>query len=207
MESSFIDFLTGVLVISLSGALAPGPLTAVTVGEGSSNPHAGALAAVGHGVVEFPLMIAVYLGFGRIIGLPYVKPVISILGGAFLLFMAAEMFRGMISGGSAVQKGSRTPLAAGILLTAGNPYFLIWWATVGAALVVRATAYGVVGMGALMLGHWSIDLAWLWFLSALSFRGGTFFGRSFQRIVCAVTGAALAVFGGMFIYDAVRMLT
>lgn len=207
MEASFFDFLTGVMVISLSGALAPGPLTAVTVGEGSSNPHAGALAAVGHGVVEFPLMIAVYFGFGRIIGLPYVKPIISILGGVFLLFMAVGMFRGMNSGGSAVQKGSRTPFAAGILLTAGNPYFLIWWATVGAALVVRATAYGVAGMGALMLGHWSIDLAWLWFLSALSFRGGSFFGRSFQRIVCAVTGAALAVFGGLFIYDAVRMLT
>jgi len=207
MEASFFDFLTGVLVISLSGALAPGPLTAVTVGEGSSNPHAGALVAVGHGVVEFPLMIAVYLGFGRIISLPYVKPVISILGGAFLLFMAIGMFRGMRAGELAVQKGSRTPLAAGILLTAGNPYFLIWWATVGAALVVRATAYGVAGMGALMLGHWSIDLAWLWFLSSLSFRGGSFFGRSFQRIVCAVTGAALAVFGGIFIYDAVRTMT
>jgi hypothetical protein len=57
MDTSYLQFLAGAMVISLTGVMAPGPLAAVTVGKGSKAPHAGALVAVGHAVVEFPLMI------------------------------------------------------------------------------------------------------------------------------------------------------
>ena len=48
-------FLFKAFVISLSGVLAPGPMTAAAVGHGVRSRHAGALMAVGHAVVEFPL--------------------------------------------------------------------------------------------------------------------------------------------------------
>lgn len=37
--------------ISLSGVMAPGVITAATLAAGTRNPHAGALVAVGHGIV------------------------------------------------------------------------------------------------------------------------------------------------------------
>ena len=62
-----LAFLIQTILISLSGVMAPGPITAVTIGKGSVSPYAGALVAVGHGIVEFPLMAAVYFGAGYIV--------------------------------------------------------------------------------------------------------------------------------------------
>lgn len=206
MDTSYIAFLAGAIVISFSGVLAPGPLVAVTVGKGSGNPHAGALVAVGHGIVEFPLMIAIYFGFGYLFGLPYVKQVIGIAGGGFLLYMAAGMFRSLGGGAVTGSSDGRSPVAAGVVLTAANPYFLIWWATIGAAMAMRAAGFGAAGFVVFMIMHWACDLGWSWFLSALSYRGGRFFGNAFQKAVFAVSGAALLFFGGKFLFDAVKSL-
>lgn len=203
METSYFQFLAGAMVVSLSGVMAPGPLVAVTVGKGSDNPHAGALVALGHGIVEFPLMIAIFFGFGYLFGLPCVKQVIGIAGGCFLLFMAAGMFRSLGGGAVAGSSYNRSPVAAGVALTAANPYFLLWWATIGATMAMQAAGFGAAGFAVFMLAHWTCDLGWSWFLSALSFRGGRFFGRAFQKAVFAVSGAALLFFGGKFLYDAV----
>ena len=56
-------FLLQAVLISLSGVMAPGPLSAAIVGQGRRSPHAGALVALGHGIVEFPLMAVILIGF------------------------------------------------------------------------------------------------------------------------------------------------
>ena len=88
MESStLLAFLVDTVLISLSGVMAPGPVTAVTVGKGSESPHAGALVAIGHGIVEFPLIALIFLGFGRLFNMLYVKTAIALVGGALLIYM------------------------------------------------------------------------------------------------------------------------
>ena len=59
---SLLLFLFEAVLISLSGVMAPGPMTAFAVGKGSESPHAGALIAIGHGIVEVSLMISVFYG-------------------------------------------------------------------------------------------------------------------------------------------------
>ena len=54
-------FLGQVVVISLSGVMAPGPVTAAAIGMGARSRYAGMLLAIGHGIVEFPLMILIVL--------------------------------------------------------------------------------------------------------------------------------------------------
>ena len=206
MDTAFAQFLAGAALISLSGVMAPGPLSAVTVGKGSESPHAGIFIAIGHGIVEFPLMVAVLFGFGYVVTLPGVRPAIGIAGGAVLLVMAIGMFRGLRGGMVTAVSDGRSPLAAGAVLTAANPYFLIWWATVGASMVMGAAAFGPAGVAVFMAVHWLCDFGWSWALSALSFRGGRFFGAGFQKAVCAVSGSLLIVFSGRFIYEAVMSL-
>ena len=58
--TDFYLFLASVLLISLSGVLMPGPLFAVTIKKASKSKTAGALIAVGHGIVEFPLMFLIF---------------------------------------------------------------------------------------------------------------------------------------------------
>lgn len=202
----FLLFLSEIVLISLSGVIAPGPMTTVTVGKGNKSPHAGALIAVGHGVVEFPLMVAVYFGIGYLLNLPYVKTGIGFVGGAFLLWMAIGMLRSIKQAAISEKNDTRSPVVVGILLSVGNPYFLIWWATVGTALILRSVEFGWIGFIAFAVSHWLCDFTWSYFLSTLSFKGGQFFGKRFQQVVFAVCGVMLLYFSSKLILDAFRDL-
>jgi threonine/homoserine/homoserine lactone efflux protein len=202
----FLLFLSEVVLISLSGVMAPGPMTTVIVGKGNKSPHAGALIAVGHGIVEFPLMVAVYFGIGYMLNLPYVKTGIALVGGAFLLWMGIGMLRSVRQAAISEKDDARSPILAGILLSVGNPYFLIWWATVGVALVLRSVEFGLIGFLVLAVTHWLCDFVWAYFLSALSFKGGQFFGKRFQQVVFALCGVMLLYFSGKLMLDGIRDL-
>jgi hypothetical protein len=71
---------------------------------------------------------------------------------------------------------------------------------------MQSAGFGAAGIIVFMIAHWACDLAWSWFLSTLSFRGGSFFGKNFQKGVFAVSGLALVVFGVKFLFDSVKSL-
>lgn len=202
----FMTFLAEAVLISLSGVMAPGPITTVVIGKGSESPHAGAWVALGHGIVEIPLMVAVFFGVGYLLDAPYVQASIALLGGLFLLWMGIGMLRGIKQESIRGRGYGSSPVVSGILLSIGNPYFLVWWATVGAALIMRSVRFGVMGFLAFALAHWLCDFAWDYFLSALSFKGGQFFGRRFQEVIFVACGVLLLFFGGKLILDGVRSL-
>ena len=197
-------FLLQAVLISLSGVMAPGPLSAAIVGHGHRSPHAGALVALGHGVVEFPLMALILLGFTTWIDAPGVRPVIGVAGGLVLLWMGAGMLaaarRPAPVGAGAVPRG--TALRAGVLLTGANPYFLVWWVTVGGALLLKATAFGAAGILAFAVAHWLCDLVWFWFLSAAVHGGGRALGPWFGQVVLAACGVFLLAMGVKFLWEA-----
>jgi threonine/homoserine/homoserine lactone efflux protein len=195
---ALLAFILEATVISLSGVMAPGPITSVAIGEGNDSPHAGAWVAIGHGIVEFPLMLFIFYGFGHFLNFPYVKAGISLLGGLFRSIQAVEAHS---------RYDAHSPTVAGVLLTLGNAYFLIWWATVGAALIARSIQFGMAGFLIFAFAHWSCDFLWDYFLSALSFKGGQFFGRRFQKVVFAICGAFLLFSSVRSILDATRLIT
>ena len=203
---TWLAFLLEASLISLSGVMAPGPLTTVTVGKGSRSPHVGGLVAVGHGIVEFPLMVFIFYGLGSLLARVHVRAIIALVGGLFLLLMGLDMFRSIQRSNVEPGADARSPILAGMLLSVGNPYFLVWWATVGATLISRSMTFGWPGFASLAVVHWLCDLGWLYFLSVVSFRGGQFFGRRFQRVLFALCGGFLLFFGGKFIADAVSTL-
>ncbi len=201
-----VPFLFQAGIISLSGVMAPGPLTAVTLGKGTESPHAGALIALGHGIIEIPLMVSILLGFGHFLESVYVKDIIALIGGIFLLVMGIGMIRD--ARGINVERvgGIHSPMVTGILLSAGNPYFLIWWVTVGATLIVRSIGFGLAGFIIFAVIHWLCDFLWCYGLSAMSFKGGRFFGCRFQKTLFVFCGVFLFVFSGKFILEAAMSL-
>ena len=203
---SLLYFIPEVILISLSGVMAPGPMTAVTIGKGSESPHAGVLIAAGHGIVELPLIIFIFYGFGYFLRLSYVKTTIAFLGGFFLLFMSINMFFSIKKVKYNFNKNIHSSsMIAGMLLSAGNPYFIIWWATIGAALILRSVNFGILGLVIFALLHWLCDFLWLYFLSALSFKGGQFFGKKFQQVASVICAVLLLFFSGKFIFDALKI--
>jgi len=203
---NLIPFLLQTVTISLSGVMAPGPISAVTVGKGTRSPRAGAWIAVGHGLFEIPLMFAILFGLGTVIAHPPVKFTIFIVGGMLLFLMGWDMFTNLRETQMTAGQSEASPVAAGILLSAGNPYFLIWWATVGAALLLQAKAFGWIGFLLFATLHWLCDLIWLSILSFASSRGGHIFGNLFQKILFGVCGTFLILFSIKFIRDGIRIL-
>jgi len=199
-------FLLEAVLISLSGVIAPGPVTAVTISKGTKSPHAGAMIALGHGIVEIPLMILILYGFGDILKITYMKAIISLLGGLFLLKIGLDLLKGIKQAKIDSSNGHSSPLRAGIILTLANPYFLVWMATIGSILIFRSYAFGLLGFIIFMIAHWSCDFLWLYFLSALSFKGGQFFGKKLQQVLFLICGVFLLFFSGKFFYDAAKII-
>ncbi len=195
-------FLIQAILISLSGVLAPGPLTVVVVGKGAKSPHAGALIALGHGIVEFPLMILILVGLGPLLRHSVAGAIIGLLGGLVLLWMGVGLLRSLRAGQSVELYKETSPLMAGILMSAGNPYFIVWWATVGATLVFRASEFGIWQFAVFAVVHWSLDLIWYFFLASASYRGTRILGERFLLGVRLVCGLLLLFFGIRFILDA-----
>jgi threonine/homoserine/homoserine lactone efflux protein len=199
-------FLVQVVLISLSGVMAPGPVTATTIAIGSRNRFAGTLVSIGHGIVELPLIIIITLGMGTIFQYDSSKIVIGLAGGAMLVFMAVQIFRSIkkfdINSGQAKKD---KPILAGIVLTAGNPYFLVWWATVGLKLATDAKELGIWAFAAFALVHWLCDLTWCQALSWASFKGTRLLAAGSQKVVLVICSAAMFLFGIIFAYDAVRL--
>ena len=91
-------------------------------------------------------------------------------------------------------------------MTAANPYFLIWWTTIGLALTTQATQLGIFAFALFVLIHWLCDLIWLEALSLASFRGSKLLGPRTQRIILSVCAAAMLAFGIRFLYTSATKL-
>jgi threonine/homoserine/homoserine lactone efflux protein len=205
---ALVFFLIQVFVISFSGALQPGPVTATAITMGARNRWAGVLLAIGHGIIEFPLMVLIILGLGVVFQKPATQIAIGAAGGLVLLYMAYSMFRAAGHTAAAIQVDVKKdkPVLAGIVLTASNPYFLIWWATVGLALATEATKFGLYAFALFAVVHWLVDLIWVTALSLASFHGTTLMGPKPQKVILQICAAAMLFFGLFFIYGAVSAL-
>jgi len=200
---SLLFFLAQVLIISCSGAMQPGPVTATAIAMGARSRYAGPLIAIGHGIIEFPLMVVIILGMGKYFRLPKVQIAIGLAGGVFLILMAMQALLSVKARADAQPKAlAGKPILAGIILSATNPYFLLWWATVGLALATQAAKWGVWAFAMFALAHWSVDLVWLQILSWASFKGSSLLGPRVQQIVLLVCSLAIFGFGVFFIYTA-----
>ena len=176
----------------------PGPVTASAITMGTRNRYAGTLMAIGHGIIEFPLIVVIILGMGKYFQIPKVQIAIGLAGGAFLILIAVQTLLSLkanIDTEPKVFKGK--PILAGIILSAGNPYFLIWWATVGLALATQATQWGIWAFVLFALTHWSVDLIWLQILSWVSFKGSVLIGPHGLRIVLRI--CSIALFGNVVV--------
>lgn len=189
-------------VVALSGAMMPGPLLTVTIREAARRGAlAGPLIVLGHAILEAALVVAIILGLGRWLHRPGVIGAISLAGGVTLCVMGIGMIR---SAGSLTEDGSEDardglhPVVAGVLVSLANPYWTIWWATIGLGYLVAGLRYGWPGLAFFFAGHIAADLLWY---SAVSFgvaRGRRMMGGRVYRGTIRTCGGAMALFGLWF---------
>jgi threonine/homoserine/homoserine lactone efflux protein len=199
-----LAIIFSIIVLSLSGVMMPGPMFAVTVAKSYGSPWAGTKISIGHAIIEVPLILLIYFGFGQFFQNHWVQIVLSIIGGGVIVWLGIGMFRTrkeVVTRGKDLKYGSIT---AGIVLSAINPLFLLWWATVGAMLVMKITAYGAYGLPLLIIVHWLCDLAWLTLVSVLIYRTKELWGTKFQEWIFAVCSLLLLGFGVWYVISGIQ---
>ena len=202
METSLGLFLLRAAVISLTGVMLPGPLTAATIAKGYSNKHAGAWITAGHAVIEIPLIAAIYFGFEHFISSPQVEKGIYLAGGLMLLYLGFRMFRATGESPGAMGGLPASALVTGIVITGTNPGFYAWWATLGIGLVTGAAKFGPAGVILFTIVHLPCDLAWSEFLSVGTFKSRRWWTQKVRKIVFSVCALILAGFGVWFCFYA-----
>ncbi|MFC1966827.1 LysE family transporter [Chloroflexota bacterium] len=201
-----LPLLGSVIVISLSGVMAPGPMFAMTLAKSYRSPWAGAHISLGHAVIEVPLILLIYFGFAQFFQHTAVQLVLSILGGGMIIWMGVSIFRARTE---VVQRGQDvrySAFVAGILTSGFNPYFLLWWATVGSLLVMKFLGFGVTGLVVFIVVHWLCDLVWLSFVSNLVYRTHSLWGLRFQEWLFISCSLLLIGFGGWFVVSGIQLM-
>lgn len=201
-----LTLLFSVVVISLSGVMLPGPMFAVTVAKSYRSPWAGTKIAIGHAVVEIPIILLIYFGFAPFFQNNNVQLVLSLLGGGMLIWMGIGMFRArreVVQGGSDLKYGAIT---AGIVMSVMNPLFLLWWATVGSMLVMKFTGFGKIGLPVLVITHWICDLIWLSITSILIYRTKALWKNKFQEWVFIACSLLLVGFGTWYLISGIQKI-
>ena len=182
----------------------PGPMFAVTLAKSFRSPWAGAQISLGHAVIEVPMILLIYFGFAHFFENSVVQLVLSILGGGMIIWLGVGMFRARTE---VVTKGKDLPYSAftaGIITSGLNPFFLLWWATVGSMLIMRVIDFGTIGLILFIVVHWLCDLAWLSFVSALVYRTQSLWSKRFQEGVFIACSLLLAGFGIWFMVSGIQ---
>lgn len=191
-------------IVGLSGALVPGPMLLATV-EASlrRGPRAGPEVVAGHAFLELILAAAVILGLASMLS-PRGITLVSVTGGAALIVFGALTVSGSrvasleVSGGSF----SGNPVVAGVVTSASNPYFWIWWLTAGSGLIFDGLRTGILAAALFVIGHWGADLAWYSVVSITLGKGRSLMSEKTYRLALAACGVFLIVFGAWFAVQA-----
>ena len=201
-----LPILLSVVVISSSGVLMPGPMFAVTLAKGYRSMWAGAQISLGHAVIEVPLILLIYFGFAQFFQNTAVQLVLSILGGGMIIWLGIAMFRARAE---IVQGGKDLPYSAfvaGIFTSGFNPFFLLWWATIGSLLIMRFLEFGIMGLAVFIVVHWLCDLAWLSFVSILVYKTQSLWGSKFQEVLFITCSLLLVGFGIWFLVSGIQLV-
>ena len=197
-------FLVKVFIISFSGAMQPGPVTATAIIMGERSKYAGALMAIGHGIIELPLMVMIVLGADALLKSNFTQMLIGLTGGVFLMLMSTQMLISLKTPDDQQSKYEKSrPVIAGLLLSASNPYFLLWWATIGLALATNAKQLGIWAFVLFAIVHWACDIVWFQALSWASFKGTKLLKRKISNKILLACSIALSGYGLFFIYSAI----
>ena len=202
--TQFFEFAVMVIVISASGVMAPGPLFAANVSYGlKQGTRSGINMAIGHTIVELPLVILLGIGVFSLESFPEFRTIVSVFGAITLFVFAIIQLKTIFTQKElATSNQKQNPIIAGILLSALNPFFIIWWLTIGFKLISDAMMIwafsGILIMFAL---HIWMDFAWLGGVSFLASKSSRILSNRNYKILMVGLSLTLVYFGITFLID------
>jgi len=206
-------FAITVILVTASGALAPGPLFVATIIHGSKQGiKSGIIFSITHTIVEFSIIMLFALGLLSITNQPYVKQIIGILGGIVLIiFGIMQIYKSYFSKEKDIfkeeKKSTKNLFFIGLAFSGLNPYFLVWWLTVGAQLIIIALEFAsFLGVLFMYACHVWMDYVWLSMVAYFSKKGRNIAGLKMYRYIIIIFGVILIYFGFNFLLPSLGLI-
>tara|TARA_B100001142_G_scaffold12487_1_gene11827 strand:+ start:84 stop:704 length:621 start_codon:yes stop_codon:yes gene_type:complete len=199
-----IEFAVLVIIISASGVMSPGPLFAANITYGlRDGVKSGIKIAIGHSIVELPLVILLGIGVFSLEIFPEFKTIISIFGALTLFGFAVIQIKTILEKNKNIQKQPKQgPIVTGILFSALNPFFIIWWITIGFKLISDAMMiWAFAGILIVFVLHIWMDFAWLGITAFLASKSRKIISNRNYKILMLSLSLTLIYFGITFLID------
>jgi threonine/homoserine/homoserine lactone efflux protein len=206
-----MSFVTG-----LSGALMPGPVLAITI---SSVIQMGFIAVImimiGHSILELGIVIALALGLKNVLKNKYVTGFIGVIGGLVMLWFSYGMIKSAYLGISAPQATSAVQsttitgldlILKGLVTSASNPYWIIWWATIGATYMLVSLEGNFISISSFYIGHISSDFVWYCAVALALVLGKQVFSDKVYMVLIILCGVFLIYMGIYFFISGIKKL-
>lgn len=217
MDSKLLELLILTLLISPTGALAPGPLTTVTIIIGSRGGYiSGLKTALGHTIVELPYVLLLVLAMSHVkyfLENLIVKLLLTSFAITFIIYFsyltildASKLIKGVESNVKSDYLGKwiHAPLISGIVLTGFNPLFLVWWYSVGLPIITGVVDIGITIFPIVYATHVWLDYAWLAFIAEASKRGLSIVSKRIYGYVLLGLAIILLGLAGLLLWNVLQ---
>ncbi|OPL17507.1 MAG: hypothetical protein AVO38_00545 [delta proteobacterium ML8_D] len=205
----------GSMVVAFSGALVPGPmLTLVISSVAKKGFWISFFIVLGHALLELIVVIFFFLGILKFLDNPLITKIISILGGTFLLYMGIDIivsifkkkftldFKSALKKKTITGKSGGTAILKGVIISLVNPYWFIWWLSIGAAFLLKSVEFNLTGISFFYIGHISADFIWYLSIGFLISSGRRFFNQKIYNSILIACSIFLFYLGIKFIVEA-----
>ena len=202
-----IEFAVLVIVISASGVLTPGPLFTANISHGlRDGAKSGIKMAVGHTIVEFPLVILLGIGAFSLEIFPEFRVIISIFGAIALFVFAGMQIKTIFQRKKdKISKSKQSPFISGIVLSALNPFFILWWLTIGFKLISDAMLiWAFAGILIVFVMHIWMDFVWLGGTAYIASKSSHIMSNRNYKILMGLLSLILIYFGITFVIDIIH---
>ena len=200
-----LPLVLSAFLVSLAGAITPGPILAVTIAKSIKSPWAGLQIAFTHVLIDISIIVIIYFGLGDFLQAAPVQSSLNIIGGFLIIWLGVYMFRSR----TAIVRGEKelhqNAFLLGILATLFNPVFLPWWLTIGSMFVMQFRQFGTPGLLAFILAAEIPNLIWYPFASIVIYKtGSTKRGWMIKQWLFIICSLSLAGFGIWFVFSGVQ---
>ena len=196
---SLFELFIEIVVISSSGVFAPGPLTLATIVSGTKNgEYSGLKVSLGHMTVEFPLVLLIAFGVLNLLKNILILQIIGVTGLIIFIVLGVFMIRDGLKGTNSFNNSFSymNPFLIGVVFSATNAHFIIWWLLVGSIFIKDAIQLmGLIGILVMYAFHIWLDFVWFFILTFMAARGKNILKTRGYRAFLVAMGLFIIAFG------------
>ena len=193
------------IILGLSAGFAPGPLLALVVSETMRHGiKSGIKVAVSPFFTDLPIIVLTLFVLSRLAGFHQILGIISMLGGAVILFMGVESMHPRVYVPEAPGPPPRS-LLKGILANALSPHPYLFWFGVGGPVIRRAMSLNPAAPFAFIGSFYLFLVGSKIVLAVIVGRSRSFLNGRVYLYTMRILGLALCVLAILLFYDGLKL--